>query len=62
MRPVLFPVKRNTVGKQNIRRKTMNEEEKQLLIEFFQKGVLSYKQSIEAIELLLGGEVDERKV
>ncbi len=40
----------------------MNEEEKQLLIEFFQKGVLSYKQSIEAIELLLGGEVDERKV
>jgi hypothetical protein len=32
----------------------MNEEEKELLLEFYQKGVLTYNESIEAMRLLLG--------
>lgn len=38
------------------------DEEIELLLEFFQKGVLSYDESKEAIRLLLGGEDNERKV
>jgi hypothetical protein len=38
------------------------DEEIELLLEFYQKGVLSYNESKEAIRLLLGGEYDDDKV